>query len=193
LWRVIGHMADPVFCSMLQRVAVCCSVVQCGAVCCSALVENYSALSIEKHLFLRDLVQLQHIATRYNTMQHTATHCNTLEHTGFCWTSYCCSCLMRHTRQHTAIHCNTLQHTATHCSTLGSAGPRTAAAASCDTLQHTAIHYNTLQHTVTCCNTLQHTHFCWISYCHSCPMCLWMHSKEPYIHLKEALQHLKEY
>ena len=41
----------------------------------------------------RAFINLQHTATRCNTLQHTATHCNTL--------------------QHTATHCNTLQHTAT--------------------------------------------------------------------------------
>ena len=61
-------------------------------------------------------IQLQHTATRCDTLQHTAKQCNTL--------------------QHTVTHCNTLQHPAAHnvapCNT------------HCNTLQHTTIHCNTI-------------------------------------------------
>jgi len=71
--------------------------------------------------------QLQHTATRYNTLQHTAAHCNPL--------------------QHTVKHCNTLQHTApspdrSYTSVL--------AAGKCQ-VQRTAAPCNTL---ATHCNTL---------------------------------------
>ena len=76
-------------------------------------------------------IEVQHTATRCNTLQHAATRCNML--------------------QHTAAHCNTLQHTVICCNTLQYAATR------CNMLQHAATHCNALQRTAAHCNTLQHT------------------------------------
>jgi len=122
--------------------------------------------------------QLQHTATRYNSLQHTVAvvvvtvytrvQSRTLQHSAS-------------TLQHTAAHCNTLQQTAALCSTLqqsqhcialyntvGVVTMETRAwsesiATHCNMLQHTTTHCNTLQHTATHCNTLQYS-YSWCSH-----------------------------
>jgi len=96
---------------------MCCNTLPHAVIQCNTLQLHTAAT----HFHWHSICNMQHTATRYNTLHHNAAHYNTLPHTA----AHCS------TMQHTTTHCSTLQHTATHC----------------HTLQHTATHCNTLQHT----------------------------------------------
>jgi len=143
---------SPVWCSLLQRVAVSCSEMQCVATCCSVL----PCIAVSSVLQWATQMRCQCSCLCCSKLQWVAACCNVLQCVSVSYSyalqivlfvlqrvaAYCHSDTLQ-IKHHlelifeiTATRCNTLQHTATYC----------------NTLQHTATH--TAKHTATHCNTL---------------------------------------
>ena len=119
---------SPTWCldGCLLRGAIYCNMLQCTATHCNTLQHTNKYLSFPKYIYILRIpicdvlkcayCEVQHTATRCNTLQHAATRCNTLQHTVTLSLDVGKDAICE--VQHTATHCNTLPHAATRCHTL---------------------------------------------------------------------------
>jgi len=123
-------------CSMLHQ-PIATAIYTAPHCNCNTLHQTTLCACRAAGIWYSNTPQLQHAATRCNTIQHAATRCNPLQHAATHYNTLH-HALAAQLKDAAATHCicNSPQHTATHC----------------NTLHHTAPHYNT--HAPCVCRTV---------------------------------------